>query len=114
MYCSHTYHCLNHLHSLLSYLDDCPGDVHHPLPGYLLQNIVNGDESPSAAHTSTVQDKQKVKHNIRTALRRLDSASSFAISNFVLCVRHMMRMCTQADTTSCEHLYRYRYGRYDS
>ena len=66
MYCSHTYHCLNHLHSLLSYLDDCPGDVHHPLLGHLLQNIVNGDESPSATHTSTVQGKQKVKHNIKT------------------------------------------------
>ena len=50
----------------------------------------------------------------RTALRRLDSASSFAISNIVLRVRHMMRMCIQADTTSCEHLYRYQYGRYDS
>ena len=50
----------------------------------------------------------------RTALRRLDSASSFAISNFLLRVRYMMRMSIQVDTTSCKHLYRYRYGRYDS
>ena len=32
----------------------------------------------------------------------------------MLHVRHMMRMRIQVDTTSCEYLYRYRYGRYDS
>ena len=37
----------------------------------------------------------------RTALRRLDSASSFAISNFLLRVRYMMRMRIQPAVNIC-------------
>ena len=51
---TNTYHILNHCWPLLSYLADCPGNVHHSLLLHLLQDIVNGDECTSATHTSTV------------------------------------------------------------
>ena len=48
------YHSLNHIHPLLSYLVDCPSNIHHSILLHLLQNTVNGDECSSATHTSTV------------------------------------------------------------
>ena len=43
------------------------------------------------------------------------SRQRFELRTFhLLCMRHMMRMRIQVDTTSCEYLYQYRYGQYDS
>ena len=43
------------------------------------------------------------------------SRQRFEIRTFhLLCVRNMMRMRIQVDTTNCEYLYWYRYSRYDS
>ena len=50
------------------------------------------------------------QHSIVSTTLRASRFQTF----HVLRVRHMMRMCIQVDTTSCEYLYRYRYSRYDS
>ena len=70
-------------------------------------------------------DKKRLAHQHWSNLLRLLSrdrddgrqhgvVSTMLWSFTMLRVRHMMRMRIQVDTTSCEYLYQYRDGRYDS
>ena len=52
---THTYHCLNHVHSLLSHPLHCSFDVHCLLSIHLVQNDVQSNEGPCPSHTSTVK-----------------------------------------------------------
>ena len=48
-----TYHCLNHIHSLLSHPLHCSFDVHCILSFHLVQSDVQSNEGTCSSHTST-------------------------------------------------------------
>ena len=47
------YHCLDHLHALVSHLVDDSCNVYHLLLFDLFQGIANADEGSSTTNTST-------------------------------------------------------------